>query len=155
MLGQVQPITSEAPSNTLTLGHQGENPIIADTTASAIQDLPQYEPIVFDLNNDLQSGVQTAHIGQEVQITGKENITTGYSWQYSLDDDCDGVEEVLNEHVRGKRMLAGAPGRRDIKFKVTKSAQKGAVCSVYFKMARPWMMKRMSSPDHVLSFTIV
>ena len=40
MLGQVQPITSETPTNTLTLGHQGENPIIADTTASAIQDLP-------------------------------------------------------------------------------------------------------------------
>ena len=69
------------PKNTLMLGHQGENPIMAqENTATAIQDLPQYEPIVFDLNNDLQSGTATAHIGQEVQITGKENITTGYSW---------------------------------------------------------------------------
>ena len=49
----------------------------------------------------------------------------------------------------------GAPGRRDINLVVTDKAHKGAVCSVYFKMARPWMMKSMSTPDHTLKFTIV
>ena len=106
------------------------------------------------LDTDDLTSVQNLRPGQHIRITGYENITTGFSYQHELDENCEGIELVENKHVRQESGLMGAAGERQIELNVTENARDGVTCNVYLKMARPWLMKDMSHPDHTVAFRV-
>ena len=56
--------------------------------------------ITINLDKDNLGSIQDIKAGQHLRITGYENITTGYSYQHELDQNCEGVEVIENKHVR-------------------------------------------------------
>ena len=64
------------------------------------------------LDTDDLTSVQDLKPGQHIRITGYENITTGFSYQHELDENCEGITVVENKHVRQTSGLMGAPGER-------------------------------------------
>ena len=111
--------------------------------------------ITINLDSGDLTSVQDLSVGQHVRITGYENITTGYSYQHELDQNCEGIEVVENKHVRQTSGMMGAPGERQIELKITEAARDGVTCNVYLKMARPWLMTDMAQPDHTVAFRVI
>ena len=111
--------------------------------------------VTINLDSDNLTSIQDLSVGSHVRITGYENITTGYSYQHELDQNCEGIELVENKHVRQTSGMMGAPGERQIELNITEAARDGVICNVYLKMARPWLLKDMAHPDHTVAFRVI
>lgn len=69
-----------------------------------------------------------------------ENMTTGYSWEYTCDDT---DVEVRIDHESGDPTLCGAPGKAKVLIRIHRGFDGPAI--VYFRYRRPWEKEAIKS----------
>jgi len=88
-------------------------------------------------------------VNQEFTIALGSNISTGYSWQFALEEKAlTLVEKTYKEQDNTGKQIVGAAGTEYFKFK---SLSKGET-KVTFTYRRPW--EQPSAQDQTLVFTI-
>lgn len=89
-----------------------------------------------DANNIILDSSSTNYIeqGQQFKVELEENISTGYSWDYIIDND--GIELVNEESIQENNApgIVGAPYKKVWTFKANSSGS----YNMSFSKARPW-----------------
>lgn len=73
----------------------------------------------------------TVRVGDEIEVTLPETVTTGYRWRAQLDGD---LLEQIGELTNARTMPRGAPGTRTLTFHTVRPGQ--AVLRLVH--SRPW-----------------
>ena len=125
------------------------------TTASAA--------IAIELGSFSENHVYSASRGQIITITGAENPSTGYSWNFAGDvnHDC-GPEDAFTmttEFTPGAnpKHFVGVGGTRTFTIKPTSKAIVGSTCTLGFENGRSWEMSEnwRSHPAKEIKVSIV
>ena len=95
------------------------------------------------------SQVINTRVNQEFTIALGSNITTGYSWQPTYDENAlNLVEKTYKEQDNTGKQIVGASGTEYFNFKALSKGE----TKVTFTYRRPW--EQPSAQDQTLIFTI-
>ena len=122
-------------------------------TSSSATELVQTQAsnatFIFDLNADMYTTVvHQMNVGDVFYAVGKENPTTGYTWNVAADaaGTCGpaGAVSYTSSYVRNPNTdgYMGSGGTKTIKFTVKKSAVSGTLCQIGLTEDQSWTLAK-------------